>query len=51
MDTIIFGLILATFGSMFTAKRWLTLGFFFGSLCACLLLFGLHITTPLDLNF
>jgi hypothetical protein len=51
MDTVIFGLIMATFISMATTKRWLALGFFFASLSACAVLFSLHVTSSLNLTF
>lgn len=51
MDTIIFLLILGTLLAMRSARRGLTLGLFFAALAATALLFKLHVTSSLPLNF
>ncbi len=51
MDTIVFGLILATFLSLFTDKRWLAVGLFLLTVGAALTLYLAHATDPVHLNF
>lgn len=51
MDTIVFGLILATFASLFSDRRWLVVGLFLLTLGAALALFAAHLTDPIHLNF
>jgi hypothetical protein len=51
VDTLIFLLILSTLLAMAAGKRPLALGLFAASLLATLLLFGGHVTSPLNLNF
>jgi hypothetical protein len=51
VDTLIFLLIFLTLLAMVVGKRALALGLFFVSLLATLLLFGMHVTSSLKLNF
>lgn len=51
MDTIIFSLIFCTLLSMLSGKRWLILLLFFAAFAMTMILFRMHVSSSLDLNF
>lgn len=51
MDTIIFSLIFCTLLSMLSGKRWLIVSLFFICFALTMLLFRMHVSSTLDLNF